>query len=196
VARIIPFPAPARSDNLLAAEPFCFRRADWAPREAAQVWRPEAEVYQAKRREALKLGRPLAFTPSHVSLKGSLSQTTRALFQHRVEEPTMRRVYFLCGLMELATGLSHEVLRTDLVRRVFELVEATSGQLNLRWPASAEGFLLPLTAQLQPRNLLRENLSRAATLKELLDSLRAETDRQFDLAGRLFVYYLPPAWTG
>jgi len=199
VAKVITLPDRAGvDDNTLSLEPFCFRRAGWLLSAPAQVARPQAEVYQERRRQALKAGQPADFTPSYLTLKGSLAQTLGALFRFRDDESQMRQVYFLAGLMEAATGLSHDLLRSDLIRRVFAEIEENSTRLQVRWQSWDQGFLLPICTQgenLSTAARLQQNLGRARTLKEFLVRLKEETDAQFDLAGRRFIYYLPPSWT-
>ena len=199
MAKVITLPDRAGADdNTLSRKPFCFRRAGWLLSAPAQVARPEAEVYQERRRQALEAGQPADFIPSYLTLRGSLAQTLGALFRFRDDEPRMRQAYFLAGLMEMATSLSHDVLRSDLIRRVFAEIEENSARLKVRWQSWDQGFLLPLylSGENLPAARLQWSLGRAGTLKELLASLRGETDAQFDLAGRRFVYYLPPSWTG
>ncbi len=195
MAKVIPFPDRSGGEsNLIQNEPFCFRRADWGVREPVQVNSQEAAAFEEKRAKALGQGRPITFAPHHLVLRGSLSQTTWALFRAREDESRMRRVYYLAGLMELAIKVPHHLLRTDLIRRVFEQIESLSTELGLRWRRGSEGFLLPLPPARYPLNRFPHALAQAPSLKKLLSSLNSETNIQFDLAGRLFVYYLPAAW--
>jgi len=199
VAKVITLPdRTGADDSTLSLEPFCFRRAGWLLSAPAQVARPEAEVYQERRRQALKAGRPADFTPSCLTLKGSLAQTLGALFRFRDNEPQMRQTYFLAGLMEAATSLSHDLLRSDLIRRVFAEIEENSTRLQVRWQSWDQGFLLPICTHgdnLSTAARLQQSLGRARTLKEFLVRLKGETDVQLDLAGRRFIYYLPLSWT-
>ncbi len=197
MAKVIPFPGrPHGPDNLIIDSPFTFRRAEWRTEHPVQVQRPKAEAYEIKRRRAFSVGEPAVPAPIHKVLTGSLGQTLRGLYRAREDEDRMRRIYFLAGLMELATGHSHELLRTDLVRRVFGRIKELSEELNLRWRSWAEGFLLPLAENQYPTGRLPDSLGRAGTLKELMEFLRLETDAQFKRAARDYVYYLPPSWVG
>ena len=199
MAKVITLPDRVGVDgDTLCREPFCFHRAGWLLSTPAQVARPEAEVYQERRRQALKAGRPADFTPSCLTLKGSLAQTLGALFRFRDDESQMRQTYFLAGLMEAATGLSHDLLRSDLIRRVFAEIEENSTRLQVRWQSWDQGFLLPISTHgenFSTAARLQQSLGRTRTLKEFLVRLEGETDAQFDLAGRRFIYYLPPSWT-
>jgi len=197
MAKVIPFTSgePVKS-NLVCAKPLCFRCCDWGGVEPAQVSLPESNKYESRRKKALLQGEPLSFAPPCLTLRGSLAYTAQALFSRRDDEKAMREVYFLAGLMELATGLAHDVLRTDMIHRLFGVIGEISADLGLQWPSWQEGFLLLLTDREYPRSHLADRLARAETLKELLETLRQETDVQFDLAAQGYVYYVPLFWAG
>jgi len=195
MAKIITLPdRPGKNSHLICAEPFDFRRAEWAPLHPAMVHRSQAEVYEGKRQEDLSQGQPLSFTPSLLSLKGSLEVTCRFLFRARSDQERMGRIYLLAGLTELATRVPHDLLRTDLIRRLFEVVREMSAEMGLRWPAHQEGFLLPLPEALYPPNRFRRRLGQAASYKDLIKTLQEETSLQFDLVAANFVFYLPLSW--
>jgi hypothetical protein len=220
VAKVITFPGSSGiTGGLITFKPLFFRRASWDLSNPAQVSRTEAEAFEKRRVEAMGKGRPVGFTPSYLELKGSLSQTLTALFRSRDDESRMRQIYFLAGLMEVATGLSHHILRSDLIRRVFSEIQHLANKLGVQWLSSNQGFLLPVYfseehspeswsnsieiplprsgLQLEDvsKSRLKQALSQTQTLKDLISALRNETDAQFDLLSRFFVFYLPHSWT-
>lgn len=187
---VIHFPnRPLVADTLIIEEPMCFRRADWASAYPVQVHRHSSELHELNRAEAAFP--PGGQTPPHLVLRGSLARTLTGLYYFRKDEEAMKKVFFLAGLMELATALPHQVMRTDLIRRVFQRIDKLSDEMGVRWHSGAEGFLLPLGPDYQPREGLGAAVTGAETLKKLLLSVQAETDHQFRLACGWFVYYLP-----
>lgn len=187
---VIHFPGrTAGNDNLIIARPMCFRRADWAGVKPLQVERAMAEIYQAARLDGTHP--PGSHVPPGVTLRGSLERTLTGLYRMRNDAGAMAEIYYLAGLMELACGLAHRVMRTDLIRRVFGTISEISDRTGVKWPASNEGFLLPLGPLVSPGEGLEEAVGRAGTLKELLIEVRLETDRQFEMICRDFIFYLP-----
>ena len=194
MSKILPFPVKKNPDpHIICQKPFRLRRAEWETRTPAMVGLHQAALFEDHLEETGKLGVPISFVPSHVPLKGGPDQTIMALFRFRDQEEAMRKVYFLAGLMELATRMSHDLLRTDLIRRVFETIRGLSRELVLRWSSGQQGFLLPLPESLYPMARLARKLETAASYKELMSILEEETLVQFDLAAKHFVYYLPKA---
>ena len=195
MAKIINLPGlSGPADHLICAEPLDFRLAEWGPLHPALVHRHQAETYERQREADLSLGRPLRFVPSLLSLRGSLEVTCRALFRARQDRARMGRIYLLAGLTELATRVAHDLLRTDLVRRLFIEIKETSAELNLRWPSHQEGFLLPLPENLYPPTRFQTRLGRASSYKELIKALEEEVILQFDLMAANYVFYLPLSW--
>ena len=195
MSKVIPFPEKKDPDrHILARKPFRFRRAEWETITPAMVGLHQAALFQEHLEEVTRLGRPVSFVPAHVPLRDGPGQTIMALFQRREDASAMERVFLLAGMMELATRMSHDLLRTDLIRRVFEAIQELSRDLNLRWSSGRQGFLLPLPESLYPCSRLARTLERATTFKQLMQGLEAETRVQFGLAGEHFVYFLPKAW--
>lgn len=185
MSKVIPFP-PGGDSPVLATEPLAFVEAWWHP----------AVPLMTDRRcltPDLVMG-PGAAAPDGLDLEGGPARTLLALFRLREQADLMTQVYFLAGLMELTTRLRHEVLRTDLLRRVFKEIDRLATQLGLRWSAGTSQFLLPIELSGGEAPPLETILKPAATLKALLAALRAETDRQLARAGRDFVFFVPSGW--
>ena len=195
MSKVIPFPQKKDpAGHFITQKPFRFRRAEWETRTPAMVGLHQAALFEEHLEDSAGPDRQVSFVPPHVPLKGGLGQTVMALYNHRNDEVLMKQVYLLAGMMELATRLSHGLLRTDLIRRLFENIQNLSISLNLRWNSGKEGFLLPLPESLYPCSRLARNLEPARTFKELLHLLETETKAQFGLAAEHFVYYLPRVW--
>lgn len=197
MSKVIRFPSnPKKGEFFRNRELLCFRSAPWATQTPAMVGLHQAALLEEHREEAGQSGQPLSFVPSHLTLRGGPGQTLGALYHNRGRAAVMHRVYLLAGMMELATRLSHDLLRTDLIHRLFDNIRAFSLELGLRWVSGREGFLLPLPESLYPGSRLAHELAKAGTFKELMQTLEQETKAHLELAGANFVFYLPRTWTG
>jgi hypothetical protein len=179
--------------NLLRAEPLEFRRGDWGGGYAMLCRREESKRYEAHRLEALRdpEHRHLEYVPSHVSLDEGYHYTLMGLFLHRANEPLMRRVYRLAGMMECVTNIPSSVLRSDLLRRFYQSIMEEREALGVSWRGNVPHFLLPLDNELYNPNLFFHRVSTAETLKGLFDAIEAETGAQFEVLCRSYVVYMP-----
>ncbi len=197
MSKVIRFPArPDKESHFISRRPFCFRTAEWETRVPAMVGLHQAAMFEDHLEKVVRQGGSVSFVPSHLALKGGPGRTVKALYENRENTERIEQVYLLAGMMELATRLSHDLLRTDLIHRLFDTIRTLSQELNLRWSSDREGFLLPLPENLYHRSRLEHRLGAAKTFKELMDLLKAEMQTQLNLAGEHFVYYLPKTWIG
>ena len=180
-------------DNLLALEPLEWRRADWLTGYVMLCTRQESERFEAHRLEACRVKghQHLGSVPNHFRLDEGYHYTAMGLFRHRHDDASMRRVYYLAGLMEAVTNAPSAILRTDLLRRVYQTIMEERERLGVVWRGHVRHFLLPLHPDYYNSNLLFTRIGRAESLKELFQIIRAETDAQFDILARHYVFYLP-----
>ena len=127
-------------------------------------------------------------------LKGGPAQTCLGLFQRRADESAMRDLYYLAGLVTLNTSLSHPVLLTDLVHRVFEEIEHLSSRIGFRWSVRDQDYFLPLPINIYDGIGLVNRLQQASDLAGLRRILRRESDHQFDLLYRHYIIFIPANW--
>jgi hypothetical protein len=99
-------------------------------------------------------------------------------------------VTYLACLMEALVNTPCAILRTDLIRRVYQEVDRLSGRLALRWRGRAERFLLPLNRDaLDPQAFVRR-VAPLDNLQEFFQALRAiAQERHQDLAKNYVIYY-------
>ncbi len=180
-------------DNLITASPLEFRVGDRHTGHVMMCTKRESEKYEAHRREAFATPghQYIAFLPNHFTLDGGAHYTIQGLIRHRKDEGLMRRVYRLAGLMECVTNVSSPILRTDLLRRVYKSILDEREALGVIWRGSVNHFLLPLHPDFHNPNLFHHNLSRAESLKALLQAIEDETNAQFDVLSYYYVFYLP-----
>ena len=106
----------------------------------------------------------------------------------------MRRVYYLAGLMECVTNVPSPILRTDLLRRVYQSIMEERERLRVVWRGHVRHFLLPLHTEFYNPNRFHHHLVSAQSLKDLYQAIQGETDTQFDLLVERYVFYLPESF--
>jgi hypothetical protein len=180
-------------DNLIAPAPLEWRRADWLTGFVLQCTREESKGFEAHRLEAYRVHghKHIGTVPNHFKLDGGYHFTVMGLFHHREDEAAMRQVYYLAGLMEAVTNAPSAILRTDLLRRVYQTIMEERERLGVVWRGHVRHFLLPLHADHYNSNLLFHRIGSAESLKDLYQQIRAETDTQFEILAQYYVFYLP-----
>jgi hypothetical protein len=180
-------------DNLIVPEPLEWRRADWLTGVVMLCTREESKRFEAHRLEAyqLKGHKHIGTVPNHFKLDDGYHYTVMGLFRHRQDEASMRRVYYLAGLMEAVTNAPSAILRTDLLRRVYQTIMEERERLGVIWRGHVRHFLLPLHADYYRSNMFFHRIGSAESLKDLFQQIQAETDAQFDILAQRYVFYLP-----
>jgi hypothetical protein len=129
--------------------------------------------------------------PAHFSLEGSLADTALALLRHRSDPSRLEKATYLSLLMEALVNIPCPILRTDLIRRVYQEVDALSQRLGLRWRGRAESFVLPLYEDaLHPRTL-ELALARVDSLQKFFSTLLEISATRHALLARNYVLYYP-----
>ncbi|HOV86392.1 MAG TPA: hypothetical protein PLM79_08520 [Syntrophobacteraceae bacterium] len=180
-------------DNLITATPLEFRRGEWHGGFTLMCTRRESARFEAHLEEALKTTghRHVAIVPTHFTLDGGYHYTVLGLFRNRKDEGRMRRVYRLAGLMECVTNAPSPILRTDLLRRFYRSILEEREELNVVWRGNIRHFLFPLHPEFYNPNLFLHAVTNAESLKDLFEAVQAQTDTQFDLLTRNYVFYVP-----
>ncbi len=177
--------------NLIAMSPLEFRRGEWLSGSAILCTREESAKLEAQRRKATPDRPPITIVPDHITLDGGYHYTCLWLFRFREDEKRMRRLYRLAGLMECITKAPSPVLRTDLVRRFFKIINEERQQLNVSWKGNVRNFLLPLHTVYYDQRVFIDTIGDAPSLKELLDGIEKETNSQFEVLADSYVFYVP-----
>ncbi len=180
-------------DNLIAARPLEFRRGDRLSGFAFMCSREESSRLEAHRTEALRTPghRHISFIPDHITLDGGYHYTLMGLFRHRSDQVLMRRVYRLAGMMECVIKAPSPILRTDLLRRFYSTITEERDELKVVWRGNVQEFLLPIRAELYDAGRFHSLIAGAGSLKELYLVIQTETDAQFDILSRYYVFYVP-----
>ena len=176
--------------NLISASPLEFRKSEHPSGSAILCTREESAHLESQRKATPE--KPLtALFPESRTLDGGYHYTCLYLFRFREDESRMRRLYRLAGLMECVTGVPSPVLRTDLVRRFFKIINEERESLNVSWKGNVRSFLLPLRSEHYDQRVFLAAMSSAPSLKELLDGIESETGLQFDILAEKYVFYVP-----
>lgn len=196
MGQVIDFGEKKKTSTLVTARPVEFRWGEWASGAAWLCARSESQKFEAHRLEARRFSghSHIQWLPNHVKLDGGCHYTARALFRHRNDEGAMRRIYRLAGMMECVTRGVSPVLRSDLLRRIYDAILEERKVLQVVWRGSADRFLLPLYLHHSVVERLLARLVTLESLKELFAVIDQETGIQFDLLASDYVIYVPMAF--
>lgn len=184
-------PLASWDDHIISQKPYRLRWGDWRVASPIQVHVGAAAVYEDQRQEDLAAGRtPGGQMPMHFQLDGGLHETAQALLRFRDDESALVEVTYLACLMEALVNTPCAILRTDLIRRVYQEVDRLSGRLILRWRGRADRFMLPLNRDaLDPQGFVRR-VAPLDNLQEFFQALREiAQERHADLAKNYVIYY-------
>lgn len=179
-------------DHIICQKPLRLRWGDWQTPHVIQVHVGSAAVYEDQRAEDLAAGRPLGHQmPAHFTLDGGMNETALALLRHRASEESLRQVSYLAGLMECLTNIPCAILRTDLIRRVYQEAQQLIREYNLNWRGRVGHFLLPVMEDAQDPKRLEKAVRDIDSLKDFFSTVRLITDQRHDALAKDFVFYFP-----
>ncbi len=178
-------------NNLITASPLEFRKGEWLSGSAILCTKEESARLEAPRRKPTPDKPFITLVPNHIMLDGGYHYTALGLFRFREDEQRMRRFYWLAGLMECVTKAPSPVLRTDLVRRFFKIINEEREKLNVAWKGNVRDFLLPIRTEHYHPGAFSNAIVNASSLKELLAGIEEETGAQFDILASRYVFYVP-----
>lgn len=172
--------------NLISRKPWEFRWPYWESRYFLQIPRSQALFFERQGRA--QWGQQ---PPAHMELRGAMAYTIRATFAYRDNEEKMRDVYYLAGLIDCMINRVNPLMRTDLIRNLYNKVITMKELLNINWYGTMDQVLLPLEGKLYSDMAYREALGNAASLKALYGVIREASDAMFNILSREYVFYTP-----
>lgn len=179
-------------DNLITSEPLEFRRSNWGTAHYVQMLKSQSVNLEYRREENhRKANDVIQQIPSHFSLKGGMAYTIRAMYAYREHEDILKKVYYLAGLMDCMINQVSPVLRTDLIRSMYNSVLTMKQELNIHWYGPLDHVLLPIDPQFFNELSYRASLSGAHTMKELYQAIREGTEEMFHILSLKYVFYRP-----
>ncbi len=180
------------SDNLITSKPWEFRWSDWGSKHFIQVSRSQSAKLENLRKETYRKGdKRIPQLPPHSALRDGMACTVRALFTYRDNEEKMREVYYLAGLIDCLVNQVNPLLRTDLIRDMYNKVKTLKSLLNANWYGTIDRVLFPIDARFYTDLEYREKLSGAGTMKELYGLIREGSGEMFDILSLEYVFYAP-----
>jgi hypothetical protein len=197
MADIIDFSSRMKpGSTLIIAHPLEFRKGEWLAGNPILCTREESSKFESHRQKVIQSqDRPfISLVPSHITLDGGYHFTAAWLYRFREDESVMRRIYRLAGLMECVTKAPSPILRTDLIRRFFKIINEEREKLGISWKGNVHDFLLPLLPGHYNPGAFLHAIQIAPSLKDLLSLIEEETNKQFDILGRHYVFYMPEAF--
>jgi hypothetical protein len=187
-----PRPPEPPDDHIITQAPLRLRWGDWRVNRVIQVHVMAAANYEDYREECLAKGQdPSGQMPSHFSLEDSLADTAMALLRHRGDAARLEEVTYLSLLMEALVNTPCPILRTDLIRRVYQEVDALSQRLSLRWRGRAERFVLPLNEDAMHPRALERALAQVDNLRDFFALLRGQAQVRHQALAKGYVLYFP-----
>ena len=194
MSHVIPFKGgpPDPPDHIISQSPLRLRWGDWRTRSVIQVHVQSAAIYEDYRQECLERGAdPSGQMPSHFDLDQGMHQTALALLRHRQDPEALVEVGYLAALMEALLNAPCPVLRTDLIRRVYQEVEELSRRLGLRYGGQVGRFMLPLGEDTRDPDFLNRSLAHIDNLQDFFNTLKEMAQRRFQLLAKGYVLYYP-----
>ena len=198
MGKVIRLPGKRRKTdgNLISSIPWEFRKARWKGEYFIQMSKPQSVKLESRQPEVPRKGADgLRHLPFHISLRGGMGYTIRAMYAHRENEDKMREVYFLTGLLDCMINRTSPVLRTDLLRAMYKNVFERKAALNVHWYGPLDQVLLPIESRFYDQSRYGATLNDAPTMKALYQAVRQGTDEMFDVLSFNYVFYCP-TWEG
>ncbi len=182
-------------DNVITHRPLRLRWGDWRIPHVIQVHVQPAAAYEEQRAQDWQAGRPLGSQmPPHFVLDDGIAETALALMRHRESEEALLEIGYLAALMEALLNTPCPILRTDLIRRVYQEVKRLSSKLGLRWGGRGRRFMLPLNQDAQDPHWFRHALAPLGNLQEFFATLREIAHQRYRQLAREYVLYYPRRW--
>lgn len=179
-------------DNLIASEPWEFRKADWESKHFIQMPKSQSARLETHRKEIYQRGdKGVWHLPAHFTLRGGMAYTIQAIYTNRNSERKMREVYYLAGLIDCMINQVNPLLRTDLIRDMYKKVMALKNELNINWYGQLDQVLFPVDDQYYSATEYRQTLSRARSMKELYHLIGEGIEEMFDILSLEYVFYSP-----
>ena len=188
MADILYFPVKASlKENVIVTEPIEFRVAPFTIAGLAMVAKEAQLAYEEK----LDSEDSPCF-PAYLKISGTRAATLWNLFKWKGDKKALIGVYELACLMECLTTMQQPVLRSYLLRRVYERVKNLQSKYRVSWHINEfNGFLLPLPDYLYMDQVFRMRVESADNLKLLYSYINQESIKQFQVLSDNFVFYMP-----
>ncbi|MCB2226513.1 MAG: hypothetical protein KQH53_07520 [Desulfarculaceae bacterium] len=189
--QVITFPGDGR-DYVITDQPMRLRWGPWHTGRVLLVHVRSAALYEEYREQCLEGGQdPSGQMPPHFALEGGTQDTALGFLRHRDDTEAQELVCYLACLLEALLNAPSDILRTDLIRRVYQEVGQLSDRLGFRW-RGGEGRFIPPTNQdaADPRQFERM-VAPVSNLQEFFALLKDYAVKRYTSLAREYVFYYP-----
>ncbi len=192
VDRVIPFPGGEGRPYVITDQPMRLRWGPWHTGRIIQVHVGSAAVYEDYREECLQKGLDASGQmPPHFALEGGLQDTALAFLRHRDDAVAQEQVCYLASLLEALVAAPSAILRTDLIRRVYQEVHQLSDNLGFRWRGGEGCFIPPVNQDAADPQHFARLVAPLSNLQEFYAALRDYAARRYRILAREYVFYYP-----
>lgn len=192
VDRVIPFPGGAGREHVITDQPMRLRWGPWRTGRIIQVHVGSAAIYEDYREDCLQKGQdPSGQMPPHFVLEGGQQDTALGLLRHREDAGKQEQVCYLACLLEALINAPSAILRTDLIRRVYQEVNRLSQALGFRWRGGEGRFIPPVNQDAGDPHHFARMVSPLSNLQEFYAALRGYAADRYRILSREYVIYYP-----
>jgi hypothetical protein len=189
---VIPFPGSGR-DHVITDQPMRLRWGAWRVGRVILVHVRSAAIYEHYRQECLEQCKdPSGQMPPHFALEGGMQDTALGFLRHRDDAGAQAEVCYVACLLEALLNAPSAILRTDLIRRVYQEVEQLSKSLGYRWRGGEGRFIPPINQDAADPHQFARLVAPLSNLRLFFDTLREYAKQRHHILSREYVIYYPP----
>jgi hypothetical protein len=179
-------------EHVITDSPMRLRWGPWRTGRIIQVHVGSAAGYEEYREECLQNGQdPSGRMPPHFSLDGGLQDTALGLLRHRDDAASQEEVLYLACLLEALVSAPSAILRTDLIRRVYQEVNQRSQSLGFRWRGGEGHFIPPVNQDAGDPHQFARLVAPLSNLQEFYAALRDYASQRYRILSKEYVFYYP-----
>jgi len=168
------------------------RWGPWRTGKVLLVHVRSAASYEEYREERLAQGQdPSGHMPPHFALEGGTQDTALALLRHRDDAEAQGQVCYLACLLEALLNAPSAILRTDLIRRVYQEVDRLSGELGFRWRGGEGRFIPPTNQDAADPHAFAHLVAPLSNLQDFFAVLQDYAAQRYRSLSREYVFYYP-----
>lgn len=168
------------------------RWGPWHTGRIIQVHVGAAAAYEEYRKECLEHGQdPSGRMPPHFALEGGLQDTALGLLRHRASAAAQEQICYLACLLEALVGAPSAILRTDLIRRVYQEVDQLSKTLGFRWRGGEGRFIPPVNQDAGDPHHFARLVAPLSNLQEFYAVLHDYAAQRYRTISKEYVFYYP-----
>ena len=151
-----------------------------------------AANYEDYREEALAAGQdPSGQVPPGFTLDGGMHHTALGLMRHRANEERLIEVGYAACLMEALVNTPSAILRTDLIRRVYQEAKSVNAALGLAWSGRGGHFMLPMNEDARMPDAFARRVAPIDDLQVFFNTLKDIARERHLALKKGYVFYYP-----